>query len=188
MSNFSRETSDVSSISFSRARLQSASASQRQTFYPSLYSDAIKYAVTEFGFSEHNTRVSTDIQYKGTSNKKGHFLVSKNDESIEFWERLIILIQNDAAVYFVVDIHKADCILNTTCTQWQNRVQGCNLLTSMTWEIFIRYHQPLLMGTKSFRWNTVCYQNKHELDYVLLSKRSNAVWKIWQWQQFFPFT
>lgn len=78
------------------------------TFYPDLYSDAIKHAVREFGFSENSTSVSTEIQYKGTSYKKGHFLVSKNDESMEFGELLIILIQNDAAVYFVMDIHKAD--------------------------------------------------------------------------------
>ena len=51
----------------------------------------------EFSFSQHNTTVSTDIQYKGTSYKKGHFLVSKND-----------LIKNDASVYFVVDIHRAE--------------------------------------------------------------------------------
>ena len=77
------------------------------TFYPSLYSDAIKHAVREFGFSENDTTVSTDIQYKGTSYKKGHFLVSKNDESMEFGELLIILIKNDAAVYFVMDVHEA---------------------------------------------------------------------------------
>lgn len=62
----------------------------------------------EFGFSEQNTSVSTDIQYKGTSYKKGHFLVSESDESMEFGELLIILIQNDAAVYFVMDVHIAD--------------------------------------------------------------------------------
>ena len=78
------------------------------TFYPNFYSDAIKHAVREFGFSENNTSVSTDIQYKGTSYKKGNFLVSKNDEPMEFGELLIILIQNDAAVYFVMDVHKAD--------------------------------------------------------------------------------
>jgi len=77
-------------------------------FYSSLYSDSIKHAVREFGFSENNTSVSTDIQYKGTSYKKGLFLVSKNDESMEFGELLIILIQNDSAVYFVMDIHKTD--------------------------------------------------------------------------------
>lgn len=77
------------------------------TFYPSLYSEAIKHAVRQFGFSENNTTVSTDIQYKGTSYKKGHFLVSRNDESMEFGELVIILIQNDEAVYFVMDVHEA---------------------------------------------------------------------------------
>lgn len=62
----------------------------------------------EFGLSENNTSVSTDIVYKGTSYIKGHFLVSKNDESMEFGELLIVLIHNDAAVYFVMEIHKAD--------------------------------------------------------------------------------
>lgn len=75
------------------------------TFYPSLYSDAIKHAVREFGFSENDTTASTDIQYKGTSYKKGHFLVSKNDESMEFGELLIIIIKNQA-VYFVMEVHE----------------------------------------------------------------------------------
>lgn len=78
------------------------------TFYANLYSETIKQAVSEFGFSENNTSVSTDIQYKGTMYKKGQFLVSKNDETVEFGELLIILIKNDAEVYFVMDIHKAD--------------------------------------------------------------------------------
>lgn len=78
------------------------------TFYPSLYSDEIKHAVREFSFSETSTCVSTGIVYKGTSYKKGHFLVSKNDESIEFGELLIILIHNDATVYFVMELQKAD--------------------------------------------------------------------------------
>jgi len=78
------------------------------TFYPNLYSDTIKHAVREFTFSEINTSVSTDIVYKGTSYKKGNFLVSKNDEAIEFGELLIILIQNDDTVYFVMGVHKAD--------------------------------------------------------------------------------
>lgn len=78
------------------------------TFYPNLYSETIKQAASDYGFSENNTSVSTDIQYKGTTYKKGHFLVSKNDETVEFGELLIILIKNDAEVYFVMDIHKAD--------------------------------------------------------------------------------
>lgn len=78
------------------------------TFYPDLYSDAIKHAVKEFRFSEHNTSVSTEIHYKGTLYKKGHFLLSKNEESVEFGELVIILIQHDTTVYFVMDTHEAD--------------------------------------------------------------------------------
>lgn len=60
----------------------------------------------EFSFSDHNS-VSTDILYKGTSYKKGYFLVSKNEEYMEFGELLIILIRNDLPMYFVMDLHKA---------------------------------------------------------------------------------
>ena len=77
-------------------------------FYLNLYCDAIKHAIGEFGFDENNTTVSTNIQYKGTSYEKGNFLVSKNDESMEFGELVIILIKMEAAVYFVIDVHKAD--------------------------------------------------------------------------------
>lgn len=47
------------------------------TFVPDLYSEAIRHAVTDFAFSENDTCISTDIQYKGTSYKKGDFLVAK---------------------------------------------------------------------------------------------------------------
>lgn len=52
----------------------------------------------EFGFSELNTNVSTDI----------HFLACKNYESIDFEELLDIFIQSDVAVYFVMNMRKAD--------------------------------------------------------------------------------
>lgn len=45
---------------------------------------------------------------KGTSYKKGDFLVLNNDESMEFGELVIILIQDNASVYFVMDMHKSD--------------------------------------------------------------------------------
>lgn len=64
--------------------------------------------MSDFDFSENSTCVSTDIQYKGTIYKKGNFLVSKNDESMEFGELLIILIKNDTEVYFVTAVHNAD--------------------------------------------------------------------------------
>lgn len=58
-------------------------------FYPSLYSDSIRSAIRHMGFSESNTSVSTNIEYKGTSYKKGYFLVSTNDECVEFGRLLI---------------------------------------------------------------------------------------------------
>lgn len=77
-------------------------------FYPSLYSDSIRSATRHMGFSESNTSVSTNIEYKCTSCKKGHFLVSTNDECVEFGRLIIILIKNNAAVYFVVEIYNVD--------------------------------------------------------------------------------
>lgn len=75
-------------------------------FYPNLYSDTIRHAVRELAFSESNTTVTTDIQYKGTAYKKGQFLVYRNDEYMEFGELLLILIQNDTSVHVLMDIHK----------------------------------------------------------------------------------
>lgn len=75
-------------------------------FYPNLYSNTIKHAVRELAFSEINTTVTTDIQYKGTAYKKGQFLVYRNDEYMEFGELLLILIHNDTSVYVLMDIHK----------------------------------------------------------------------------------
>jgi len=39
--------------------------------------------------------------------KKGHFLVSEYDEYMEFKELVLILIQNETAVYFVMDVQTA---------------------------------------------------------------------------------
>lgn len=75
-------------------------------FYPELYSNTIKHAVRELAFSESNTTVTTNIQYKGTAYKKGQFLVYRNDEYMEFGELLLILIHKDTSVYVLMDIHK----------------------------------------------------------------------------------
>lgn len=50
--------------------------------YHNFYSDTIK--VMELAFSESNTTVNADIQYKGTAYKKGQLLVHRNDEFMEF--------------------------------------------------------------------------------------------------------
>lgn len=75
-------------------------------FIPNLYSDRVNHAVSVFGFSENDTIVSTEIQYKGTAYKKGDFLVL--NESMEFGELVIILIKDIATVYFLMDTHKSD--------------------------------------------------------------------------------
>lgn len=80
------------------------------TFFSNLYSDAIKHAVKEFAFSENNTTVMTDVQFKGTAYKKGQFLVYSNDDQMEFGELLLILIQNDTSVYVLMNIHKGICL------------------------------------------------------------------------------
>lgn len=77
-------------------------------FFPNLYSETIKNAVCNFHFSGNDTSVSTEIQYKGTTYKKGNFLVSKNDECLELAELVVILIRENAAVYFVVNAHNSD--------------------------------------------------------------------------------
>ncbi|CAM4569903.1 unnamed protein product [Leuciscus chuanchicus] len=70
--------------------------------------DTLNHAVSEFGVSENDTIDSTEIQYKGTSYKKGDFLVLNNDESMEFGELVIILVKDNATVYFLMDTHKSD--------------------------------------------------------------------------------
>lgn len=76
------------------------------TFIPNLYSDTVNHAASEFGFSEKDTVVSTEIQYRGTAYKKGDFLVL--NESMEFGKIVIILIKDNATVYFLMDLHKSD--------------------------------------------------------------------------------
>lgn len=44
----------------------------------------------------------------GTSYKKRDFLITKNDESMEFGELVVILIQHNATVFFVLDMHTSE--------------------------------------------------------------------------------
>lgn len=77
-------------------------------FYSKLYCDVIKHAIKEFEFSEKDTSVSTEIQYIGEQYiKKGHLMVSKSEECMEFGELVLILTQNETAVYFVMDVQTA---------------------------------------------------------------------------------
>lgn len=74
-------------------------------FIPNLYNDSVNHAASEFGFSERDTVVSTEIQYKGTTYKKGDFLVV--NESMEFG-KIIIILNKDDAVYVLMDLHKSN--------------------------------------------------------------------------------
>ena len=58
----------------------------------------------------------------------GFFLLFK-----EFGELQIILIQNDVAVYFVMDIHKADYHSEYYLYSVAKQIHGCNVLKLMTW-------------------------------------------------------
>lgn len=76
-------------------------------FYPNLYSDTIKHAVRELVFSESNTSVTTDIQYKGTAYKKDSFLCT---EIMNTWSLVNLYsscqIHYDTSVYVLINIHK----------------------------------------------------------------------------------
>lgn len=76
-------------------------------FYSGLYSKAIQDAVRQFGFTETNTKVTVEILYKGTSYKKGQFLITGNVDSVQFGELVLILIKNDT-VHFLMSVYTAE--------------------------------------------------------------------------------
>lgn len=76
-------------------------------FYSGLYSKAIQDAVRQFDFTETNTKVTVEILYKGTSYKKGQFLVTGNIDSMQFGELVLILIKNDT-VHFLMSVYTAE--------------------------------------------------------------------------------
>lgn len=64
-------------------------------FYSELYSETVKDAVSPFKFSETQTRVSSEIQYKGTVYKKGQLFVIRNEETVEFGELMLMFITEE---------------------------------------------------------------------------------------------
>lgn len=94
----------LSAGSMGRAVLQVKDSSP---FYSVLYSKAIQHAVRQFDFTDTNTKVTVEIMYKGTSYKKGQFLVTGSIDSMEFGELVLILIKNDT-VHFLVSVYKAE--------------------------------------------------------------------------------
>ncbi len=76
-------------------------------FYSGLYSESIQDAVRQFGFTETNTKVTVEILEKGTSYKKGQFLVTGNIDSMQFGELVLILIKNDT-VHFLMSVYTSE--------------------------------------------------------------------------------
>lgn len=71
-------------------------------FYSELYSEEVKSAVLPFGFTERNTRIPVDLEYKGITYRKGQFVVIKNDDSVEFGELILIFVKGDSALHFLM--------------------------------------------------------------------------------------
>ena len=80
----------LSAGSMGRAVLQVKDSSP---FYSVLYSKPIQGAVRQFDFTDTNTKVTVEMVYKGTSYKKGQFLITGSIDSMEFGELVLILIK-----------------------------------------------------------------------------------------------
>ena len=76
-------------------------------FYSELYSETVKDAVSQFSFSEIETKVSVEIQYKGTVFKKGQLFVIRNDETVEFGELLLMFVTEER-VHLLTRVFIAD--------------------------------------------------------------------------------
>lgn len=85
-------------------------AKDSSPFYSALYNKAIQDAVRPFNFTETNTKVTLEMLYKGTSYKKGQFLITGSMDSVEFVELVLILIKNHT-VHFLVSVYEAEFIL-----------------------------------------------------------------------------
>lgn len=77
-------------------------------FYSELYSEQVKDTVLQFGFTERNTKNPVDVQYNGIIYRKGQFVVTKNDVSVEFGEIILILIKDDIALHFLMRVNDGE--------------------------------------------------------------------------------
>ncbi|CAI5685968.1 unnamed protein product [Oreochromis niloticus] len=77
-------------------------------FYSELYSEQVKDAVLHFGFTESNTKIPVAVQYNGLTYRKGQFIVTKFDQSMEFGELLLILIKDGSALHFLMRVYDAE--------------------------------------------------------------------------------
>ena len=90
-------------------------------FYSELYSEQVKGTILHFGFTERNTKNPGDVQYNGIIYRKGQFVVTKNDDSVEFGEIILILVKDDFALHFLMRVYDGEflshyhmyCVKNT---------------------------------------------------------------------------
>lgn len=95
----------LSAGSVSPPALQIKDGSQ---FYSELYSEQVKGTILHFGFTERNTTIHVNVQYNGIIYKKGQFVVTKNDDSVEFGEIILILVKDEFALHFLTRVHDVE--------------------------------------------------------------------------------
>lgn len=72
-------------------------------FYSEFHSErCVKDIIFNFDFTERNT-TSVDVQHNGIIYKKGQFVVTKNEVSMEFGEIILVLVKNDFALYLLIE-------------------------------------------------------------------------------------
>lgn len=77
-------------------------------FYSELYSEQVKGTILHFGFTERNTKTPVDVQYNGIIYRKGQFVVTKNDDSMEFGEIILIFVKDDFALHFLMRVYDGE--------------------------------------------------------------------------------
>lgn len=77
------------------------------SFCSELHTEEINNAVLQFGFTEMNAKVTANVQCKGITYKRGQFLVTGNEDFIQFGE-LILVIVKDSALHFLVRLHATE--------------------------------------------------------------------------------
>lgn len=77
-------------------------------FYSVLYSEQVKDTMLHFGFTERNTKTLVEMQYDGINYRKRQFVVTKNDNSVELGEIMLILVKDDLALHFLMRLYDGE--------------------------------------------------------------------------------
>lgn len=71
-------------------------------------SEQVKGTILHFGVVERNTIVPANVQYNGIIYRKGQFVVTKNEDLVEFGK--IILVKDDFVLYFLLRVYDGQLI------------------------------------------------------------------------------